>query len=291
MKARRLLLHGVFLLTLVRVCQGDEADGITTPIDANAPPVVKVALYGSDPLDIRRGIEEALGIELSATVQSKHIWHGLDLLDDHGVFFPVATLTLNGTGFSGSVIGAYPMSSGLQRSEELNYGVFYTGTVLKDTRYSTDFTVNYFYYGKPNVPGRMSDAQEIGVRSSWPGLFGESGLLPSYYVGRLWPSRSDSPLSGIAGFIHVFGLAYDLTLADFWPGGQEQTFRISGEMTYNDGFAGGRHDWSHAVVGLSTHVGKGPITITPYVNFQISMDDSVNSEEEIWCGINLKYTH
>jgi hypothetical protein len=247
--------------------------------------------YGFDILDIRRGLKGKISVDLTTTVKSKHMWHGFDLLDDHGVFLPIGTVVFGDTGFSGKIIGAYALSSGFEKSDELNYAGFYTGAFLKDTRYVTNFTANYFYYGKPKQVGHRADAQEIGIGFSWPKLLGDSGLVPNYYFGRLWPTRSNSNIEGCEGFIHVFGLAYNLDVPDFWAVGKSQTFRLSGDITYNDGFGGGsvKHDWSHAVLGISTDFKKGNFTITPSLNYQISMEDSVNEENELWCGLNVTY--
>jgi len=282
MQTTRLPTSGLILLAVMSFCHALEAEQSNGPVDANATPIIKYLWYGFDLLDIRRGLEGKIGVELSATVQSKHIWHGFDLLDDHGVFFPVASVSLADTGLSGKIIGAYALSGGFEKSDELNYAAFYTGTLLDETRHVTKFTANYFYYGKPKVNHQKSDAQEIGVSFSWPKLLGESSLLPNYYVGALWPSRSHSNISGCSGFIHVLGLAYDLKVGDFWPGSQKQVFRFSGDITYNDGFGGAEHDWSHIVLGVSTNLGSGDTTITPYLKYQICMDDSV--KKRMKCG-------
>jgi hypothetical protein len=291
MRARALLFSGVFLLSLVSICQGQEAGETVPPTEPNAIPIIKYLWYGFDLLDIRRGIEGKIGVELSATVQSKHMWHGFDLYDDHGVFMPAVGVTLEDTGFSGKIIRAYPLSGGMEKSIQMIYAIFYTGAFLEDTPYITNYTANYFYYGLPRIHGAKSDTQELGVSLSWPKLLGDSGLLPNYYFGRLWPSRSHSNMEGSEGFIHVVGLAYDFAVSDFWAVGKSQGFRLSSDITYNDGFGSGsaEHDWSHATLGASTNLGKGNVMITPYVNYQISMDDSVNREDELWCGVNLTY--
>ncbi len=247
--------------------------------------------YGLDILDIRRGIGGRISVDLSTTVQSKHMWHGFDLYDDHGVVLPAVGVTLGDTGFSGRYTRAYPLGGGLSKSVQEIYSVFYTGAFLQDTRYVTNFTTHYTYYGLPRISGARSDSQEVGVSFSWPKLLGDSGLLPNYYFGILWPTTSGSNIAGCEGFIHVFGLAYDLAVPDFWAAGNSQTFRLSGEITYNDGYGSGgaAHDWSHVVFGASTSLERGQLTITPYVNYQISMDDSINNENELWCGVNATY--
>lgn len=291
MKTRMTLISIVFLLSMGSICQAaQETKKGELVADANAMPVIKYLWYGFDLLDIRRGIEGKISVDVSTTVQSKYMWHGFDLYGDHGVVMPAVGVTLGDTGFSGKYIRAYPLAGGLEESVQSAYAVFYTGAFLKDTRYATNFTTNYFYYGLPRIDGAKSDMQEIGTTFSWPKLLGDSGLVPNYYFGILWPTRSSTNLEGCEGFIHVFGLAYDLTAPDFWAVGKSQTFRLSGDITYNDGFGyGAAHDWSHVVLGASTNLGIGNLTITPFVNYQISMDDSVDNENELWCGANATY--
>jgi hypothetical protein len=291
MKVVKLMISSVLVLSLMSKCPAQEVEDTVQQVDPDTIPSVKYRWYGFELLDILRGIEGKIDFELSATVQSKHMWHGFDLLDDHGVFMPAVGVTLADTGFSGKIIRGYPLSGGLEKSVQMLYAIFHTGAFLEDTPYVTNYTANYFYYGLPRIHGAKSDTQELGVGLSWPKLLGDSGLLPNYYVGRLWPSRSRSNVEGSEGFVHVVGLAYDFAVSDFWDSGKSQAFRLSSDITYNDGFGAGgaEHDWSHAVLGASTNLGIDNITITPYVNYQISMDDSVNNEDELWCGINLTY--
>jgi len=37
-------------------------------------------------------------------------------------------------------------------------------------------------------------------------------------------------------------------------------------------------------------VDLGPGTLTPFVNYQVSMDDSVNTENELWSGMSLTFS-
>jgi hypothetical protein len=224
------LVFGLGLRALAKERDSNEQTCLFGPILKYSPE------YGFDILDIRRGLEGKISIDLSATVQSKHMWHGFDLYGDHGVFLPAVGVTLGDTGFSGRYTRAYPLAGGLEDSVQSVYSVFYTGAFLKDTRYVTNFTTNYIYYGLPRISGAKSDSQEVGVSFSWPKLLGNSSLLPNYYFGILWPTRSQSNIEGSEGFIHVFGLAYDLVAPDFWAAGKCQTFRFSGDITYNDGF-------------------------------------------------------
>lgn len=285
------LINIVFLLSMGSICQAaQETKKGKLEADANAMPVIKYLWYGFELLDIRRGIEGKISVDLTTTVQSKNIWHGFDLSSDHGIVMPAVGVTLGDTGFSGKYIHAYPTAGHIDETFETIYALFYTGAFLKDTPYVTNYTANYFYYGFPRIDGAKSDSQEVGITFAWPKLLGDSGLVPNYYFGTLWMTRSNTNLKESEGFIHVFGLAYDLNAPDFWAVGKGQTFRLSGDITYNDGFGfGASHDWSHVVLGASTNFGRGNLTITPFVNYQISMDESVNNENELWCGVNATY--
>ena len=294
MKTRVLISTGIMLMLFARASQCHGIEESNQEVSIRTMPPVKYLWYGFDLLDIGRFAEKGkLGVELSTIMVSKNMWQGFDLLDDHGAFIPVGTVTFGDSGFSGKIIGVYPLSSGFEKSVELDYAAFYTKAFLEDTRYVTNVTANYFYYGKPKQPGHNGDTQEVGVCLCWPKAFtiADSPLVPSYYAGALWSSESNSDVRGVEGFVHVLGLAYDLGVTNFWPNGQKQVFRFSGDITYNDGFGGKEvdHDWSHTVIGVSTNLEMGNLTMTPSVNYQISMDDSVNDEDELWCGVNVTY--
>ena len=71
-------------------------------------------------------------------------------------------------------------------------------------------------------------------------------------------------------------------------------------MIYNDGFAPGAvggttgaavdHDWSHMLFGVSTDFEVADnLTFTPALYYQRSMDNSVNTQDEFWVGLGMKY--
>jgi len=51
------------------------------------------------------------------------------------------------------------------------------------------------------------------------------------------------------------------------------------------------HDWSHAVLGVSTDFDLGnDLTLTPGVYHQNTFEQSVNPDEDItWASLSLKY--
>jgi hypothetical protein len=232
---------------------------------------------------------ETLSVKVSGTVQSKHIWHGFDLMVGHSVFFPAATLTLGDTGFSAKLFGAYAIGGGVGPRDELDCALFYTRDLLPDAPYATHGTLNYFYYGKPRVPSQRADAQEIGLSLSWPKLLGDGAPVPSYYFGSLWPSEHDSQVGGIAGFIHVFGLTYKLAVPNAGTQDHTQYFKLYSDLTYNDGFGGAGRGWSHMTFGTSTDLVAGKVIITPAINYQVSIKDSITPENGFWGGVTFTY--
>lgn len=295
MKTKMILISIVFLLNMACICQAAQGTKKNCPVEADSGsmPVIKYLWYGFDLLGIRPGAEGKISIDVTTTVQSKHMWHGIDLLDDHGVVIPSVGIKLGDTGFSGRVIKGYGLSKGLSNLQDHHYAAFYSGALMKDTSYATNIVANYFYYGRPELAERKFDSQELGTTFFWPAAFklGDGCLTPSYYLGYIWASRSNANNQGCEGFIHVFGCAYDFDIPNFWAEGEKQAFKLFGDITYNDGFAGAavEHDWSHAVLGISTDIMRGNFTFTPFVNYQISMEDSVNSENEFWCGMSTTY--
>lgn len=295
MNAKTTLINVVLLLSVVGICHAAQETKKSCPVDADSAgiPVIKYLWYGFETLGISPGTEGKISIDIATTVQSKFLWHGIDLLDDHGVVIPSVGVKFGDSGFSGRVIKGYPLSKDMSNLQDHHYALFYSGALLKDTPYATNVVANYFYYGKPELAQRKNDSQEIGTTFFWPRAFhlGNGCITPSYYLGYIWPSRSVSNLRGSEGFIHVFGLAYDFEVPSFWPSGDKQDFKFFGDLTYNDGFAGAaiEHDWSHILLGLSTDINKGNFTFTPFVNYQISMEDTVNDEDEFLCGLSTTY--
>jgi hypothetical protein len=113
----------------------------------------------------------------------------------------------------------------------------------------------------------------------------EAGIVPSYAIIKTWSAKGGGANRAAGGFIHVFGLGYQYTCPDL----PELPLDLSCAAVYNDGTYGTTvdHDWSHVLWGVSTTIDcPGGGTITPALYYQTSMDDSVNTEDELWMGIS-----
>ena len=226
-----------------------------------------------------------LAVDLDATYVSKYIWRGYDLFDDHAAFQPSVNLDLFESGFSVNVWGSIPLGSGngINDFQEYDYTLAYSTSLFTDQLYALDLGVNYIYYDFPKVNSKaVPDTQEIGVSFALTNLIkiGDSALVPSYYIGKLWPTDSGLGFD-VAGGYHSFALGYELSIPE-----TDYSLNLSADINYNDGMFGADNDWSHATVGLSSSVPVGPVTLTPFLNYQISLDESVNDEDELFGGLS-----
>jgi len=230
----------------------------------------------------------SLAINASTSYVSKYIWRGYDLFDDHAALQPSVTMDLFQTGFGVNVWGSIPMgtgsnhdSGGINSLQEYDYTLSYGTTLFEEEKYAVALGANYIYYDLIKL-NHMADTQELGMSVSLPNLLiiGENALIPRYYYGQLWPTSSGCP--DVAGAYHSLGLSYDLAIPN-----TKQRLTFASDMNYNDGLFTSDHDWSHATLGVSTGFEVSAFTITPFLNYQVSMDDSVNPDDELFGGVTV----
>jgi hypothetical protein len=49
------------------------------------------------------------------------------------------------------------------------------------------------------------------------------------------------------------------------------------------------HKWSDVVFGAGTNWRDGAMTVRPEVKYQVSLDDKVNRENELWGEISISF--
>ncbi|MBE0535640.1 MAG: hypothetical protein IH624_08215 [Phycisphaerae bacterium] len=241
-----------------------------------------------------------LGVTIDGTWVSKYIWRGFDRLDDKAAFQPSVMLDLFNTGFNVGVWGSWAGASGSRISTvdatELNYIAGYNGSLCGGDAMQVDYALTYIYYDFIDQPSRNADTHEISLSIALPQITG-IGLVPRYTAAYLWDARSGGPARDVTGWIHEFGLDYNLIVGEIIPNNPEQIFTFSWDITYNDGAgaintAPGRgrvdHDWSHMTWGVKTEICLPWGTFTPGLYYQTSMEDTVNTQDEFWTG--LSYT-
>ncbi len=122
---------------------------------------------------------------------------------------------------------------------------------------------------------------------SWPDILPIENLSPYYTAYYDYPAGSNYNFTKHwAGWVHLFGLAYNLSVADL-----PSPLRLTAEAGYTDGLRAADHDWSYATLGISTKLKLTDSTaLVPGIYHQITMDDSVGQRKDItYCKISLKY--
>jgi hypothetical protein len=248
------------------------------------------------------GISQAQEGELHGvidlTYQSKYVWRGFDVYQDKSAIQPSVDFDLFGTGLGMSVMGHRANSSGYEDSERWDYTLYYQNRLFGDESYATNYRLGWVYYNFPDLSYRDADLQEVHAVLSWPKIC-PAGVVPSYVLVKMWPSKSGSAMENwsdgsASGFAHIFMLDYGLRVKGVVPEIPEHILNLHTELVFNDGIGpGGQdvdHDWSNVVFGVSTDIDLAKnVTFTPGIYYQISMDDSVNDDDEFWSTFGLRY--
>ncbi len=252
--------------------------------------IVTVAMFTAG---VAQAVEEELGIDLDVTWVSKYIWRGIDKLDDKAALQPSINIDLYGTGFSVNVWTSQAGSSkgngttSTVDAEEWRYTLTYSNSVFNGESYRTNYALSWLFYDYPDMASNDADMQEVNLALSWPDLC-PMGVVPSYTAIYMWSSEGGGAAADNGGFIHVFGLGYDLEVAEM-----PNPLNLGFAAVYNDGTGDAtvEHDWSHVLWGVSTSIdcpmgGK----FTPGLYYQTSMEDSVNPEDEFWVSISYGFS-
>jgi hypothetical protein len=246
------------------------------------------------------GLQGDLHGMFELSYQSKYIWRGIDVYNDKSAVQAYFDLDLYGSGLGLSVAAHRANSSGWEAFERWDYTLYYQNVLFAEEPYATNYRVGWVYYNFPEHNAKDFDIQEMHGILSWPNILPVKGLRPSYVAVKLWPSKHGSVVeqwsSGTAsGWAHILMLDYSFPIPGLMPEIPEQMVNLHSELVYNDGVhpAGFNvdQDWSNAVIGASTDFDLGyNVTFTPAVYYQASMDTSINTEDETWVTLSVRYT-
>ena len=231
------------------------------------------------------------------TWQSTYIWRGFDVYaDDNGAVQFDTKLDLFDTGFGLNVVGHRANKSGFENGERWDYNIYYGNVLFPDSPDATHYRVGFVHYNYPELGSETRDLHEMHAVLYWPLTAGQAQIVPGYAVIGAWPAHSGSTLGpNASGFLHAFMFDYVFSVPGSIVDAPEQTFKVHGELVYNDEWhltsRNVDSDWSHALLGVSADIPVGfGFTITPSVYQQISMEKTVNDENEAWLSIAARYS-
>jgi hypothetical protein len=223
---------------------------------------------------------DAGDIGVTAAVDSKYIWRGFDVFDDHGIYSANLNVDL-GSGFAFDLWSGAPIGSGNEDARENNYIVSYAGTCGAGETGQVDYGVNFIYYDFYKV-NSDSDGLEVGITLDLPNVFQLLGspVGLSYALGHVW---SDDGNFGSGQYQNV---ALGSTIG---------TVDVSVDLGHWRGFAGndgGAIDGGASHIGctLGTALEVAGHELSPYISYQHSLEDNVNADsDEVSGGISLSF--
>ena len=250
----------------------------------------------------------------SLTFTGKYVWRGFNVFGAKSAVHPMVDLFMPSTSVGLSVEGHRANSSGYENTERWDYSLYYLGKMFEDEYYAINYRLAYVYYNFPqqsshsrggvatptNTDPGVFDLHEGHAVLSFPKLLDVEGLVPTYVLVKLMPVNSgttvgaNSPSGGTAsGFAHIFMLDYVVPMACPLTG-VDRKVNFHSEVVFNDGVAptgaNADHDWSNAVLGVSTNCEiEENLFLTPGFFYQSSWDDSVNSSDEYWLSLGMSY--
>ncbi len=230
------------------------------------------------------------------TYQSKYIWRGFDIYGNDSAIQMGADLKLADTGYGMKAFWSRANESGFENLEEFDITLLFNNLVYEDEMYAMNYTLAWTYYSYPDEPKTVRNYQEFLLSLAFPKLC-PAGVVPSYTIVRMWPAKSGAVMNDNGGWLHILGIGYDMTVPPLIPELPELVLNLSGSLVYNGGVGAAYapngsvdHDWSHFLFGATTDIDLGNnLAFCPGLFFQLSMEDTVNDDEEVWAKLSLKY--
>jgi hypothetical protein len=250
----------------------------------------------------------------SLTFTGKYVWRGFNVYGAKSAVHPMVDLFMPEYSVGLSAEGHRANSSGYENGERWDYSLYYLGKMFPGENYEMNYRLAYVYYNFPqqsshskggvatpvNTQPGVFDLQEGHAVMSFPKVTGIEGLVPTYVLVKLMPVNSgttvgaNSPSGGTAsGWAQIFMLDYTVPVHCPFTG-VDRKVNFHSEIVWNDGVAptgaNTDHDWSNAVLGVSTNYEvEDNLFFTPGFYYQSSWDDSVNSSDEYWLSLGMSY--
>ncbi len=248
--------------------------------------ILLIAVMWLSSAAIARAEEDELGVTLDVTYMSKYLSKGAEGYGQQGALFKTIDLDLYGTGFGVKVTHRNATGGGYVDKQRFDFRPYYKSQLFKNEPYATNYNISCGYEYYPGLArNKANTTYEWIFAFAWPNIMPKR-FTPSYIAHYEYPAGSNYKYHNITGWVHRFGLSYDLDVPEL-----PQALRLSSEVAYTDGLGGAAHDWSYATFGLSTGFKiSDSLSFVPGIYHQISMDDSVCKRDDVtYCILSMKH--
>jgi len=235
--------------------------------------------------------EGQLGVTLDLQYRSKWLSKGKYGYGTQGAIFKITDLNFYDSGFGVKVTHRNATASGYVDKQRFDYRPYYKSVLFEDESYATNYNISAGYEHYPGLArNRSNTTWEWIFAFSWPNII-QQRIVPQYIAHYEYAAGSNytkSPSGGDmpSGWVHRFILGYDVEMTEL-----PVPLHLSSELAYTDGLGGAAHDWSYAVFGASTIIEIADnLSFVPGIYYQISMEDSVNTDKDLtYCILSMKY--
>lgn len=233
---------------------------------------------------------QSVEIAIANSFVSRYIWRGQDLYANNDpAYQPEIDICFPGlledTEIAFNIWGSFPMSSGHENAEELDYAISFSRDISED--YNLSF--GYTYFDFPNTAS-TADAQEPWLSFT----LNKIPQLPidvaiTVFAGYDFKAQSGGPDEG---WYYSWGFSTDLPLPEALACGKDQALSLGIVNWGNDGVADLKPCGLYATeLSLSTIYLINDFGISPSLNYVINHEDKINSgNEEFWLGVEISYS-
>jgi hypothetical protein len=237
--------------------------------------------------------DKPVSVTVSSVVTSTYMWNGFDRVEDTfgsdntgPAVQPKVTVGVKNTGLSASVGGSFVVNEDSQL-HETTYGV----NVVRDVSPVVSVGAGYTYFdNRAKVAG--VEVVDGDVHEVWGGveLNSSVGVKPGVAV-----KYEKSTTEGVDGFAVVAGtLKYGMPLTGVTLGGAAVDVNWKTGVLYNTGVKvndvevvkSGVSAWQ---LGVSSDIKTGSVVVSPSVNYQVSVEDTVNPDNEFWATVGVSF--
>lgn len=248
-----------------------------------------------------------LGIDVSLDWVSKYMFRGFDVHDDSGAFQPSVELSL---GDCGLTLGWWASYSSHDRGHTLSYiypddipDAVKGGEVQPIGRISRRDLDEHNYYASYSCSPVDGIDMELGwiyydfihLDSTYDyhepyGVLTLSCLPLSPYFGAYYGFPKHDSVGG-EGWNTTLGVSHSKDLCQSFCGQGPISLDLAADVWYNGGQYNVDTGWSHATFGGALNIPLSEkLTFSPGLYYQLSMEDTINEEDEWWTTLSLAYS-